>query len=515
MIEIYKIIAMKKTIPFFLLLIVSSVISYAQDGVLDNTFGSFGRTLTNVNNGDDEARNVVIQPDDKIVIGGFTDGGSGDDFLLTRYNANGTIDNTFGTNGIVVTHVSDGNDVIRGLALQTDGKIVAVGYAGIVNEYLSIIRYNADGTIDNSFATNGMDSLLIFDNVGSDRTVPNDVKIQSDGKIVVAGFAKNSGGDLNCMVVRYNTNGTLDASFGIGGKMVTSLGNTDAEWEEIAIQADGNIVACGHYVTGSNVTMAMARYNQFGLDNSFGSGGIISKAIGQGENKFLSLAIQPDTKIVVGGVTPNGNDLDFVVLRYISDGTIDNTFGTAGAVITELGTNVDDYLTQIKLQPDGKILACGTSFNSTNDFAMVRYNSGGSLDNSFGISANGIVKGNHGGINEIAFGIDLQSDGKIILAGAFNFDVFVDRYNNTIVGVEEVEEELSINVYPNPASHYLFVDTKTFALKRIEVLSIDGRVLLHIENSNKINVASLPVGTYVLKVTNDSAISYYQKFIKK
>jgi len=502
-----------RKITFLTLALVFASTIKAQDGVFDNSFGSFGRTLTDVNNAESEARNVIVQPDGKVIIGGFTDGGSGDDFLLVRFNSDGTLDNTFGNNGKVVTNVSSGNDVVRGLALQSDGKIIAVGYAGMVNEYLSIIRYNTDGTIDNSFATNGMDSLLIYDNPGSDRTVPNDVKIQADGKIVVVGFVENSGGILNCMAVRYNTNGTLDSSFGIGGEIVTSLGPGNAEWEEVAIQTDGNIVACGHYVTGPNVTMAMARYNQFGLDNSFGTNGIVSKAIGQGENKFLSLAIQTDTKIVVGGVTPNSNDLDFAILRYLSDGTLDNTFGTAGTVITELGTNVDDYLTQIKLQSDGKILACGTSFNSTNDLGMVRYNSDGSLDNSFGLSANGIVNGNNGGINEIAFGIDLQSDGKIILAGGFNHDVFVDRYNNTIVGVDELKKNIHMNVYPNPTSNYLFIDSEQ-DIVNIEVIDVAGKQILQKDRENVIDVTFLPVGVYTLKITTKSMVSI-QKFIKK
>ena len=218
-----------KKITFLIASLIAVTTLNAQDGVLDNSFGTNGRVITDIVAEDNEARELVIQPDGKIVVAGLSSTGSIDQFALARYDVNGVLDNTFGSGGIVVTNISMGDDVIRGMALQTDGKIVVVGYAGVANEFLAIARYNPNGTLDNGFATNGIDSLLIYDNPGSDRTVPNDVKIQADGKIVVVGFTKNSGGDLNPIVVRYNSNGTLDTSFGVGGKLVTPLGPGEAQ----------------------------------------------------------------------------------------------------------------------------------------------------------------------------------------------------------------------------------------------------------------------------------------------
>ncbi|MCB0402529.1 MAG: T9SS type A sorting domain-containing protein [Flavobacteriales bacterium] len=509
---------MKKTGLIFLFQVVITGSALAQSGVPDATFGSSGITITDINGNDDAARNMLLQPDGKIIVGGYTDIGTDEDFLLVRYLADGSLDNSFGTSGKVITHISDGNDVIRGLALQSDGKIMAVGYAGVTNEFLSIVRYNSNGSLDNSFAANGMDSLLIYDNPGSDRTVPNDVKIQADGKILVAGFTKNSAGDLNCMVVRYDANGTLDATYGIGGKVVTPLGPGEAQWEHIAIQPDGKVVVVGYYNNGGpNNTMAIARYDQFGgLDNGFANNGIAVQAVASGNNEAYSVVIQPNNHILVGGVAPNGNDVDFVLIRLEVNGALDNTFGSSGIVITELGNNVDDYLTQIELQPDGKILACGASFNTTNDLALVRYQADGSLDTSFGPGNNGIVTGSYPAADEIAFALSLQPDGKVLLAGGYDGDVFVTRYNNTAVGIEESKAGWDNQlVYPNPAKDYITLNSQDYTLKQVDFYAVSGELIKHvITGSKRLAIADLPAGIYLVRVVTSESSSCI-KWIKE
>lgn len=505
---------MKKFLLFTLSLS-SLLFINAQDGVLDNTFGTNGRVITDIVAEDNEARELVIQTDGKIVVAGLSSTGSIDQFALARYDVNGVLDNTFGLGGIVVTNISAGDDVIRGMALQTDGKIVVVGYAGVTNEYLAIARYNPDGTLDNGFATNGIDSLLIYDNPGSDRTVPNDVKIQSDGKIVVVGFTKNSGGDLNCMVVRYNTNGTLDTSFGVGGKFVTPLGPGEAQWEQVAIQSDGKIVAAGYYNNGSpNNVIAVARYSQFGLDNSFGTNGIAVKAVGPGGNtEANAIAIQTDGNIVVGGIAPNGNDADFLLLRFDIVGLLDNTFGTAGVVTTELGNNVDDYVVSITIQPDGKILAVGAQFGATIDLAMARYNSIGTLDNTFG--TNGIVIQDINNTDEIAFDVALQTDGKIVITGVSDGDFMTSRYTNSSVGIEEDMDIHAFKLYPNPAKGQLNINVGNKKINAIKIFNVEGKIIKHVtEKNTRINVYDLPKGLYVLQIQTNKGLAV-KRFIKE
>ena len=318
-----------RKITFLIASLIAVTTLNAQDGVLDNSFGTNGRVITDIVSEDNAARNLVIQPDGKIVVAGKSNTGNIDQFALARYDVNGVLDNTFGSGGLVVTNVSMGDDVIRGMALQADGKIVVVGYAGVVNEFLAVARYNADGTLDNTFATNGIDSLLIINNPGDgDRSVPNDVKIQSDGKIVIA----------------------------------------------------------GHYYNGSDKDFYTARINQFGMDNSFGTNGVATYDSGSGDDEAWAMELQADGSILLAGNISNGNDADFGLLKYTTAGVLDNTFGTAGVVTTELGGNVDDYPTQVIMQPDGKILVTGVKFETTQDLVIARYSSTGILDNTFAVS---------------------------------------------------------------------------------------------------------------------------------
>ncbi len=503
-----------KKITFLTVVIMAGTTLNAQDGVLDNSFGTNGRVLTDIVAEDNEARELVIQPDGKIVVAGLSSTGSIDQFALARYDVNGVLDNTFGSGGLVVTNVSAGDDVIRGMALQTDGKIVVVGYAGVANEFLAIARYNPNGTLDNTFGTNGIDSLLIYDNPGSDRTVPNDVKIQADGKIVVVGFTKNSGGDLNPIVVRYNSNGTLDTSFGVGGKLVTPLGPGEAQWEQVAIQSDGKLVAAGYYNNGGpNNVIAVARYNQFGLDNSFGTNGIANKAVGAGDNEANAIAIQADGNIVIGGIAPNGNDADFLLLRFDIVGLLDNTFGIAGVVTTELGSNVDDYIVNLIIQPDGKILAVGAQFGATIDIAMARYSSVGILDNTFG--TNGLVIEDINNTDEIAFDIALQSDGKIVITGVSDGDFMTSRYTNTLVSVEDNMELSSFNIYPNPVKDQLIISSENEKINSIKIIDVTGKTIKKFtQSTTPIHVADLPKGLYFLQIQTEKGIGV-KRFIKE
>lgn len=503
-----------KKITFLAAIILAGTTLNAQNGILDNTFGTNGRVITDIVAEDNEARELVIQPDGKIVVAGLSSTGSIDQFALARYDANGVLDNTFGSGGLVVTNVSMGDDVIRGMALQTDGKIVVVGYAGVTNEYLAIARYDANGILDNTFATNGIDSLLIIDNPGDgDRSVPNDVKIQSDGKIVVAGFVKNSTGTLRFAVVRYNTNGTLDTSFGIGGKQIINNGTGDAELESLEIQNDGKIVVAGHFDNGTDKDIYVGRINQFGMDNSFGTNGNVTYDFGSGDDEVWTLALQTDGKIVVAGNVSNGNDKDFGLLRYDASGVLDNTFGTAGAVITELGANVDDYPLQAIMQPDNKILVAGVKFGTTQDLVIARYNANGTLDNTFG--ANGLVIEDINNTNEIAFDIALQTDGKIVITGVSDGDFMTSRYTSGLVGIEDIVEVSSFNIYPNPVKNQLTITTENERINSIKIIDVTGKTLKTVvANTTTINVSDLAKGLYILQIQTDKGIGT-KRFIKE
>ncbi len=342
---------------------------YNTDGSLDITFGTGGIVATPI--GDRAyALAVAIQSDGKIVAVGFTYATT--DFVLVRYNTNGSLDTTFGTGGIVRTSFAayPGKDAaLSDIAIQSDGKIVAVGGIYDYNEYESsfaLVRYNTNGSPDTSFGTGGMVTTQ-FD---SSENGASSVAIQSDGKIVAAGSSGNS----RFALARYNTDGSLDSTFGIGGKVVTSIGGNTAGASDIAIQSDGKIVAAGiSYSSGNSYKFALARYNTNGsLDTTFGTGGIVVTLVGE-SGYAEAVAIQSNGKIVVAGDSRIGNINNFALARYNTDGSLDTSFGTGGKILTPIGSG-GAGARSVAIQPNGRIVAAGYSRNgTTNDFALVRY----------------------------------------------------------------------------------------------------------------------------------------------
>ena len=250
--------------------------------------------------------------------------------------------------------------------------------------------------------------------------------IQPDGKIVVAGGAfpifTFAG---NFVIARYNSNGRLDQSFGNGG-IVTTVMSAGSYASSVALQTDGKIVAAGtifvDFVIGdqSDTDFAVARYNRNGsLDTTFGSGGIATTDFLGKEDDAFAVLIQPDGKIVaVGSANDNATYYDFAAARYLSDGTLDGTFGTSGTVKTDFGDQNFDRARSAVLQPDGKIVAAGFAISQgggVQNFALARYGSNGVLDSSFG----------QAGMKQITFGtccqsanqVLLQADGKLIAVG--------------------------------------------------------------------------------------------------
>jgi uncharacterized delta-60 repeat protein len=249
---------------------------------------------------------------------------------------------------------------------------------------LPTFSYAQPGSLDLSFDNDGIVTTAFGNNTDQGYSVA----IQSDGKIVVAGYSYN-GSDYDFALVRYNADGSLDNSFDSDGKITTAIGNGDDLGFSVGIQSDGRIVVAGKSSNGSNDDFALVRYNTDGsLDNSFDSDGKVTTAIGSGDDKGSSVAKQSDGKIMVAGLTYNGSDFDFALVRYNIDGSLDNTFDSDGKVTTAIGSG-DDMGLSVAKQNDGKIVAAGYSNNgSNNDFALVRYNGSATSTGITSLSAN-------------------------------------------------------------------------------------------------------------------------------
>ena len=239
-------------------------------------------------------------------------------FLPTASAADGDLDTTFGTGGIATTHLGSLYDYGESVALQSDGKIVTAGYFYNGTDYdFALVRYNNDGTLDTSFSGDG----IVTTDIGNLGDFATSIAIQSDGKIIVAGNSLTSG-NYKFALVRYNTDGTLDTSFSGDGKVTTALGVSDDRFYSIGLQSDGKIVAAGSSYddTGSIFDFALVRYNTDGTsDSSFSGDGKVITAISGLEDSATSVVLQSDGKIVAAGYSYNvDTSIDFTLVRYVA-----------------------------------------------------------------------------------------------------------------------------------------------------------------------------------------------------
>jgi uncharacterized delta-60 repeat protein len=389
----------------------------ATPGALDPSFGTGGEVTTAIGAGTDISGGVVLQADGKLVAAGYSWNGSDFDFALARYNPDGSLDTGFNGTGKVTTAIGSGRDVSWALALQPDGKIVVAGSSNNgSDDDFALARYNPDGSPDTGF--NGTGKVTTGFGPGDDYAAA--ILVQPDGKLVAAGSSQN-GSDYDFALARYNPDGSLDTNFHGTGKVTTAIGpGDDYASSALALQPDGKVVLAGQSYNGSNYDVALARYNPDGsLDTNFNGTGKVTTAIGPGYDDANALALQPDGKLVVAGLSSSGWNNDFALARYNPDGSLDTNFNGTGKVTTAIGPGNDNAY-GLSLQPDGKLIAAGGSQQngSNDDFALARYNSDGSLDTSF----NGTGKVTTAiGLDGVAYALALQPDGKLVAAG-FSYD---------------------------------------------------------------------------------------------
>jgi uncharacterized delta-60 repeat protein len=373
-----------------------SLVRLNADGSLDATFDTDGKSVIPVGEraaadvnyylppwaGADIAYNVTVQSDAKILVAGWSGGAIGNrDSSLIRLNADGSLDTTFATAGKAIIPVGPGPDEARSLTLQPDGKILVAGYAAGTNDDFSLIRLNADGSLDSTFDTDG--KAIIPVGPGVDHA--NSLTLQPDGKILVAGWSE-VGPDRDFSLVRLNADGSLDSTFDTDGKAIIPVGPGRDEAFGLALQPDGKILMAG-WSTGVDGMphFGLIRLNTDGLlDATFDSDGKTIIQVGPGADYANSLTLQPDGKILIAGHSTGVDGLPhFSLVRLNADGSLDSTFDTDGKAIIPVGPGGDNA-NSLTLQPDGKILVAGYSTEaSSSNFSLIRLNADGSLDTTF------------------------------------------------------------------------------------------------------------------------------------
>lgn len=317
-------------------------------------------------------------------------------FTIERYSTDGSLDSSFGSGGIVSTDFGPGPDAASAVAIQQDGKIVAAG-SGNYNSgsKFALARYNPDGSLDASFGNGGKVTTSAGLSVSA-------LALQPNGRLVAGGAAPGGGSIL----VRYTPKGTLDSGFGEDGALVANFLVYD-----LVLQPDGKIVAAGG--TGLNTSeFIVARYEAHGSrDRDFGEGGYAVTQVAE-YSEARSVVVQPDRKIVAGGYA-----YDFGLARYSPDGSLDKTFGDGGTLTTAFSDPGHSYLADLALQPDGKILGAGAEGTGNRSrLALARYDRRGRLDEYFRTKGT-VSTPVSGWAYAYAEAVALQPDGKIVLAG--------------------------------------------------------------------------------------------------
>lgn len=341
--------------------------------------------------------------------------------------APGDLDTTFGSGGAVIM-LAGFNDQVFAAALQTDGKIVVVGFRageGIptVGARPLVGRFNTDGSLDTTFGTGGLALGPSLPGPASSNGVLTAVAVQTDGKIVAAG-SYNANPPCEAQrpwIIRYNADGSLDSSFtsgtypGVVEFMYTDCANGSIEG--ISIQSNGKIVVAGASSGSSGWDFAAARINSNGqFDTSFSGDGKATFSITGGHDLGNAVAINPTTgKIVLAGYSPSSTINDFTLVMLTSAGSLDTTFGGTGKVITNTGGS--DAAHAVRFLSSGKILAAGRQANGTNgsDFSVARYNTNGSLDTTFDGDGKAVTP--FSAYYDSAFGIALHANGQAVAAG--------------------------------------------------------------------------------------------------
>lgn len=330
------------------------VARYSSSGVLDGTFGTNGIATTSLGS-DDKAYTLCLQSDHKIVAAGSCFSSGQNNVFVTRYNTDGTLDTTnFGNpNGFVILPIGECAIAYASLIQPADQKIVVAGISTIQDvPTIFVARFNTDGSLDSSFGDNNSGITNIY--IGL-KVTAKAIAIQSDNKLVVTGFADFDTGQ-QLTVVRLNTDGSPDSNFGTNGIVTCQVPNsTQDNAYGLGLQSDQKIIVAGTSFINSIYRISLARFNTDGsIDTSFGTSGFTTTALAK-TSKAVSLAIQSDDYIVVVGVVNN----KCAIMRYTPAGTLDSTFGIEGSLITSIGTNSN--FNAVDIQTDGKLLASGTS----------------------------------------------------------------------------------------------------------------------------------------------------------
>ena len=500
-------------------------VNFAQSGVLDLTFDTDGIVLTSFENSNSQIQSVLILPDDRIVAGGTISKNGNSNFGLARYKDNGALDTSFGNAGKVLVDFPE-TMIMSSMVLQSDGKIIEGG--SLINsdntrsEFV-LVRHNSDGTLDTNFGTNGR----VITHISAAFNKLTSLALLKNGKILALGSTSDEFSFSNFALAKYNTDGTLDATFGEFGIKSLPLqtwnyGNTITTFND-KILISGKTSPGFNPVSGFDYDFAILRLNSNGsYDPFFGNSGSVVVGYPDANEQAMCLKVFPDGKILVAGEF-KAHNYSLMMTSLSANGQINADFGLDGISLTQLP---NQFLEAVQMQVDGKILA--TEYQPTGgccsaDIKLIRLLDNGVYDASFG--TNGIVTVNFLNENNQANAITMQPDGKIIIGGIsgnqINSDFALARFDSKIElsNSDFAFANRSFSVFPNPINKSVTLDLKLVIPENLTVDLYDsfGRKISNlIQNTDfpagntmqKLELPeSLSKGVYFLSISNVQVIS--------
>lgn len=479
--------------------------SFGNGGLVETYFGQYV---------DSRVHDMLLQPDGKIIVCGTTYVNSFD-FMMIRYLEDGAPDASFGENGKAFIDFDNLNNYGLGYALQSDGKIVIAGYSATPNyESVSIARINSDGTIDTSFGVNG----IIYQTTGAYECYGSDVVVQPDGKILVAGHGNYPPQGEDFFLARYLDDGSLDTSFDSDGKVENINDLSSGTQPVMTLQSDGKILISGMGSVAGQQHYCTIRFLDNGsLDNTFSEDGIQLTLVPGDYNWPGNIAVQPDQKILIAGYSGPWQYEHFSMIRLDTGGNLDADFASGGIFTHSINQGLD-YFQDVLIQPDNKILACGytISGDGSYDFVAMRLNNDGSIDTSFGES--GVLNQAFSFTESRAIAMAIQPDGKLLIAGDApdftNHHTAIARYDAGIPSSisEETVSSKFISIFPNPAQSFLCIqpntgNTITFAA----IYDLQGKLIMLPPLSylkHMLDVSQLLPGAYSLLLSDSEGRAF-------
>jgi uncharacterized delta-60 repeat protein len=500
---------MKKII---FLLIFSNSISYSQtDGSLDNTFGTNGKVITDLSSSStDYAYDGIRLADDKILVAGLTNFSGSDNNLLIKYLPNGQLDTSFGINGISIIKFGNDRSQVRKIATQSDGKIILAGRSSAsLTAYATIARINSDGTLDTTFGTNGYTKKVS----GSESDIQSLI-ILPDDKIIVVGYVLNNNADIQ--VIKLNADGSYDNSFGTNGIAVINFDSLSQR--AFCSVMNGDKILIGGVVYNPNESSLLLQLNPNGsIDNSFGVNGYSYAQFGSNPynryDRFLSIKIFENKIYGVGSRAVDSFNNSINLAKFTIDGLLDTSFSDDGKLLIDTSSKID-FINDLNILQDNSILLAGVSSTSSSSSGLlIKLKPDGNYKINFGV--NGIISSaNFTTIQKV-----IINETNIIAIGNINSptNVVLAKYNNSnLLNIKKNQfKNTSFNIYPNPVEDKLNITSLSEQkINAVVILDVLGKkVLEQNQNINQLNIENFPKGIYFLKIYSDGLIEDF-KLIK-